>query len=115
MLLFHRQQDAALTIATQRASVATELGVIVHQSGIVTDYREKPTLQYSASMGIYMYEPRALAMLPDGPCQFPELVLALLQAGQRVTAYETDADWYHIGTHEQHFEATRRLGFTPDG
>jgi NDP-sugar pyrophosphorylase family protein len=109
MLSFHRSQAAALTIATRRADVATELGVIEHESGIVSDYREKPVLHYSASMGIYMYEPRALQALPDGPCQFPDLVLELLARGERVAAFETDADWRHIGTFEQHVDAARGL------
>jgi len=110
MLDFHRASGAALTIATRRAHVATELGVIEHEAGLLTGYREKPVLEYSASMGIYVYEPRAVAMLPHGPCQFPELVLALLAAGERVAAFETDAHWYHIGTPEQHVEASRELG-----
>ncbi|MDP9293371.1 MAG: hypothetical protein M3O90_02930, partial [Actinomycetota bacterium] len=41
---------------------------------------------------------RALRFLPDGPCQFPELVMRLLAAGERVAACESDADWYDIGT-----------------
>ncbi len=86
---FHRARGAALTIAT-RALVKTELGVIEHSDGAVTGYREKPVLEYSASMGVYIYEPRALAALPDGPCQFPDLVLALLDRGERIAAFETD-------------------------
>ena len=31
-------------------------------------------------------------------CQFPDLVLRLLDAGERVAAFESDADWFDIGT-----------------
>jgi NDP-sugar pyrophosphorylase family protein len=110
MLAFHRDRHAALTIAMRRASVATELGVIDHTDGTVIGYREKPVLDYSASMGIYLYEPRAISVVPDGCCQFPELVLALLARGERVAAFETDAGWYHIGTPSQHRDASRDLG-----
>jgi NDP-sugar pyrophosphorylase family protein len=113
MLSFHRERGAALTIATRRAEVATELGVIEHTGGTVVDYREKPVLQYSASMGIYLYEPRALQALPEGPCQFPELVVALLAQGERVAAFESEASWHHIGTFAQHVEATHRFGAEP--
>ena len=82
MLDYHREQQAALTIATRQATVETELGVIEHEHGLVSDYREKPVLSYSASMGIYLYEPRALDALPEGTCQFPDLVLALLRLGR---------------------------------
>ncbi len=115
MLDFHRSQAAALTIASREAEVATELGVIEHSGGVVADYREKPVLRYHASMGVYMYEPRALAALPTGPCQFPELVLELLQRGERVCAFETDARWHHVGTLAQHAEALRVLGVTSAG
>jgi NDP-mannose synthase len=113
MLQFHLEHEAALTIAMHRASVATELGVIELTEGIVSGYREKPVFEYAASMGVYMYEPRALRGIPDGPCQFPELVLELLARGEQVAAFETDARWHHIGTPEQHLQAARWLGADP--
>lgn len=94
----HRRSDAALTIAMHCKQVHIDLGVIESADGIVTGYREKPTLDYSVSMGIYVYEPRALEYLPSGPCQFPDLVLRLLAANERVAAYPSDAAWYDIGT-----------------
>jgi NDP-sugar pyrophosphorylase family protein len=109
MAAFHRERGAALTIATRRASLATDLGLIEQRDGLVVGYREKPVFEYRASMGIYLYEPRALGALPDGPCQFPELVLRLLERGERVAAFETEADWYHIGTPHQHLTALRAL------
>jgi NDP-sugar pyrophosphorylase family protein len=109
MIAFHHEHEAALTIATRRSSVNTDLGVIEHSAGLVSGYREKPVLEYSASMGIYVYEPRALAALPEGSCQFPDLVLRLLELGERIAAYETTAAWSHIGTFEQHVEASRLL------
>ena len=84
--------------------------MIEHGGGVVAGYREKPVLEYSASMGIYIYEPRAIAALPDGPCQFPDLVISLLEQGEQVAAYETRQAWFHIGTFEQHVEATKLLG-----
>jgi NDP-sugar pyrophosphorylase family protein len=64
----------------------------------VRNYVEKPSLRYEVSMGAYVYDERALALLPDGVCQFPDLVVRLLDAGERVAAFENDADWYDIGT-----------------
>lgn len=108
MLDFHRAQRAVLTIATQRTSVPTELGVIVHTGGTVTGYQEKPVLHYDASMGIYLYEPRALDALTAPLVQFPDLVLELLARGERVASFVTDAQWHHVGTLAQHGEATRQ-------
>ena len=98
MVAHHRETGAALTIAMHAKPVHIDLGVIENDNGWVTGYIEKPTLHYDVSMGIYCYDERALAHLPSGPFQFPELVLALLEAGERVAAYRTDAAWYDIGT-----------------
>jgi NDP-sugar pyrophosphorylase family protein len=95
---FHRETGADLTIAMKEKAVQIDLGVIQASSGVVTGYVEKPTLRYEVSMGIYVYEPCVLAMLPDGPCQFPDLVQILLRSGHKVAALRTDASWYDIGT-----------------
>src|SRR5919109_566535 len=95
---FHHEQEAALTVAMHGHRVNIDLGVIETDEGLVRNYIEKPALRYQVSMGIYVYDERALRHLPEGPCQFPELVLRLLAAGERVAAYQCDADWYDIGT-----------------
>ncbi len=95
---FHVQQGAALTIAMHRQEVKISLGVIETEGDRVTGFIEKPTLDYEVSMGVYVYDERALAYLPEGPCQFPDLVLQLVAAGERVAAFRSDAAWYDIGT-----------------
>ena len=63
--------------------VEIDLGVIESRDGLVTGYREKPSLNYEVSMGIYVYESRTLQHVPDRPFQFPELVLRLIPKGER--------------------------------
>ncbi len=46
LMRHHREQDAALTIATHHKNVPLALGVIEGEDGVVTDYIEKPTLKY---------------------------------------------------------------------
>jgi NDP-sugar pyrophosphorylase family protein len=72
-------------------------------------------IRYRPCFGLNINLRRALAALPAGPCQFPELVLGLLERGERVCAFETDAQWHHVGTLEQHAEALRGLGFQSPG
>jgi NDP-mannose synthase len=102
---FHRQSGAALTIAMREKTVNIDLGVIERNDDVVTGYLEKPTLRYEISMGIYVYEPCALRYLPDGPCQFPDLVLRLLAAGETVAAYRSRDCWYDIGTPDEYERA----------
>ena len=114
MVEFHHEREAALTIAMRHTFVDIDLGVIETRNGFVSGYREKPSLQFDVSMGIYVYDERALAYLPEGPCQFPELVLRLVEAGERVAAFRADeADWFDIGTLEEHERAAREFERTP--
>ena len=112
---FHRDQEAALTIAMRSHQVNLDLGVIESASGVVTDFIEKPSLSYRVSMGVYVYDERALDFLPaEGVCQFPDLVLRLLDAGERVAAYESDADWFDIGTMGEYERAAADVERSPE-
>lgn len=114
LIRHHEQHEAALTIAMHRKSVDIHLGVIESHGGLVTGYVEKPTLHYDVSMGIYVYDARALDYLPEGSCQFPDLVLRLLDAGVPVATFMTDAEWYDIGTVEEYERASRDFELTPE-
>jgi NDP-mannose synthase len=109
----HRREGATLTIGMKRRQVSIDLGVIETDNGRVVGYREKPTLPYDVSMGVYVYEPRALQFLPDGPCQFPDLVLRLLEAGEPVVPFQSDAEWYDIGTPSEYERAVREYERDP--
>jgi NDP-sugar pyrophosphorylase family protein len=88
----HRRSESALTIASHRRVLRSEYGVL-HVEGDavvqrVTGYEEKPEIAYTVSMGVYVVEPRALEHIPPGVrFDIPDLVLALLDAGERVGAY----------------------------
>lgn len=114
LIRHHEEVGAALTIATHSKSVDVDLGVIEGSDGLVTGYVEKPTLHYAVSMGIYVYDARALNYLPAGPCQFPELVLRMLDAGETVATFASDADWYDIGTLEEYERASQDFENMPE-
>jgi NDP-sugar pyrophosphorylase family protein len=111
---YHHEREAALTVAMHSQRVDITLGVIESQDGFITGYREKPTLHYDVSMGVYVYDERALRHLPGGPCQFPDLVLRLIEAGERVAAFRSDADWYDIGTFEEYERAVSDMNARPE-
>jgi NDP-sugar pyrophosphorylase family protein len=120
LVRYHEEQGAALTVAMNAKRVNIDLGVIESDDGFVRNYIEKPSLRYQVSMGAYVYDERALDFLPDGVCQFPDLVLRLLEAGEPVAAYESDAEWYDIGTVGEYDRASadverhpERFGFEP--
>ena len=114
LLAHHAGSGAALTIAMHHKPVGVELGVISSEDGFVTGYDEKPTMHFDVSMGIYVYDERALRHLPAGQCQFPELVLRLLDAGERVAAYRSAAEWFDIGTVAEYERASEAVRAHPD-
>jgi NDP-sugar pyrophosphorylase family protein len=115
LVAFHEQSGAALTVATHAKRVDIDLGVIETDGERIVGYQEKPRLDYEVSMGIYAYDERALAQLPeDGPCQFPELVQRLLGAGEGVAAFRSEAEWFDIGTFAEHQRAVEALEREPD-
>lgn len=112
---YHREREAVLTIAMHRKHVQIDLGVIESSDGFVTAYREKPSLTYDVSTGVYVYDHSVLAHMPDGPCQFPDLVQLLLTRGERIAAFPAlDAEWFDIGTVGELERATARLAESPE-
>ncbi len=62
---YHLSQGAAATIAMHSRRVQIDLGVIKFNGrNEVIDYVEKPSIDYEVSMGIYVFEPKALEYIP---------------------------------------------------
>jgi NDP-sugar pyrophosphorylase family protein len=108
----HRSSDAIATIATTTQVIQIPLGVMSYGDGDdatrVTDYVEKPSLSYQASMGVYCFDPTVVAHIePDVRLDFPDLVLRLVAASVVVRADPSDAFWLDIGQMEDYEQAQR--------
>ncbi len=98
----HCRGVQAATIASRRREVQVSLGVMLFDSeqdpNEVTGYVEKPTYSYEVSMGVYCFAPRVRDHIPPGSrIDFPDLVLRLIDAGDRVQAWRSDDQWFDIG------------------
>ncbi|MBF0101586.1 MAG: NTP transferase domain-containing protein [Desulfobacterales bacterium] len=108
LIHYHRQSNAALTIAGHEKRIQMDLGVLELESHTnkVIGYIEKPEYIYPVSMGIYVYEPEILSFIPKGKyLDFPELVLRLIKNQQKVVCYQNKALWLDIGKHEDYAHA----------
>jgi NDP-sugar pyrophosphorylase family protein len=106
----HRGSDAAATIATKERHVQISLGVLrfadEQDPTRLTGYDEKPAIDYTASMGVYCFAPRALShIVPGERIDFPDLVLRLIAAGETVRAWPSPDYWLDIGRHEDYEQA----------
>ncbi|MDQ4145278.1 MAG: sugar phosphate nucleotidyltransferase [Actinomycetota bacterium] len=117
----HRKQDASLTISVHSVELQIELGVLeIDSEGEVVGYVEKPVTRHDCSMGVYVCSPSAIQAIQAGEqLDFPDLVLRLIERGEKVSAYRTDCYWVDIGREEQYRRAceeflVRRPSLLPD-
>jgi NDP-sugar pyrophosphorylase family protein len=107
LIRFHKEKGGICTIAMHQRAVKIDLGVIEMDGGFqVENYIEKPTIDYSVSMGLYVFEPRVLEYIPKGQyLDFPDLVKKLLAAGEKVIGYPYDGYWQDLGHPEDYEQA----------
>ncbi|HWQ72793.1 MAG TPA: sugar phosphate nucleotidyltransferase [Desulfitobacteriaceae bacterium] len=99
LLAHHLQLKADMTIAVQKKIIPSSFGVLDIKDGQVVAYREKPALNYWASMGIYVLSKEVLRIIPDNKrFDVPDLVQSLLKEQARIVSFESEALWFDIGT-----------------
>lgn len=95
----HLATHADMTVAVQKKSVSSSFGVLEIKDGQVTAYSEKPTINYWASMGIYVINKRILSLIPENErFDMPDLVQRLLLKHAQVVSFESQDLWFDIGT-----------------
>lgn len=99
LIAFHKAQGSIATIATHKRKVEINLGVVeLDKDSQVQNYHEKPSIEYLVSMGVYVFEPRILDYIPkDEYLDFPDLVLKLVAAGEKVSGYVFRGYWEDLG------------------
>ena len=122
LFAFHKEQGGAATIAVHKRQVKINLGVVQMDGGYsIAGYIEKPTYDYTVSMGIYVFEPRVLQHISYNEyLDFPDLVLKLIDAGEKVIAYPFDGYWKDLGYAGDYEQASQdfaemRSQFLPEG
>jgi len=107
LLKFHRTQGGIATIAMHHRQVKINLGVIQCNGGHeILGYVEKPTMDYTVSMGVYVFEPAVLKYIPQNQyLDFPDLVQKLLTSGEKVYGYRFDGYWQDLGNPDDYQQA----------
>jgi NDP-mannose synthase len=103
----HCRSGAVATIAMHQRQVKIDLGVIeLGSDNQIVGYIEKPSYNYQVSMGIYVFEPRVLSYIPHNQyLDFPDLVLRLIQAGEKVQGYPFGGYWQDLGRPDDYEQA----------
>jgi NDP-sugar pyrophosphorylase family protein len=103
----HVASGAIATIAGTTRQVQVSLGVLecerIDGLNRLTGYVEKPTLTYDVSMGVYCFSPEVLKYIePNRALDLPDLALRLIEAGEFVQAWSSDAYWVDLGGREDY-------------
>lgn len=121
MIAFHERESAVATVGVFSRKVNIAFGVIEADGVDVHGYVEKPTLSYEVSVGAYVMEPRVLSFIPGAePFDLPDLIRALMAAGEPVKAFRFDGEWLDIGNHDDYeaavdlFQSQRELFLLPE-
>ena len=122
MIKFHKEHDAACTIAVIDVSLeeASRFGILnTSEDGSIYEFEEKPAHPKStnASMGIYVFSWKELRkyLIEDAENEnssndFGKDVLpAMLNAGERMFAYPFEGYWKDVGTVESLWDANMDL------
>jgi NDP-sugar pyrophosphorylase family protein len=96
---FHKTHGHPATVATCTKTTRLELGVIeCNHAGQVTGFQEKPLLQHTVSMGVYVFSNVVLRHIPDGRSfGFDDLMRVLLERGDVVQTFPFSGRWLDIG------------------
>lgn len=107
LLAFHKTQGGIATIAVHQRQVKIDLGVVQwNGSNSISGYLEKPIYDYTVSMGVYVFEPEVMKFIPFNKyLDFPELVLKMIAAGEKVSGYRFDGYWMDLGRPDDYAQA----------
>jgi NDP-sugar pyrophosphorylase family protein len=108
---YHKKKKPIATVAAQKRSVDVDFGVIqINDGNHLVRYIEKPTLSYMVSMGVYIFEPELLDVVPKGEkFDFPDLMQLLLEKGEKVAIYDSTDFWLDIGRPDDYQKAVEEF------
>ncbi len=109
LLAYHKERGGIATIAVHKRQVKIDLGVVQWDGNdCIAGYIEKPTYDYTVSMGIYVFERRVLEYIPKNQyLDFPDLVLKMLAAGEKVIGYVFQDYWMDLGRPDDYAQAAQ--------
>ncbi|MBS0197403.1 MAG: NTP transferase domain-containing protein [Planctomycetes bacterium] len=108
---YHQSHGHEATVSVVPRTIQVSLGVLEYDvTQQLTGFREKPTTTYHASMGIYVFNPSILGLIPEGKYYgFDHLMLDMLAARRTVKVRPFDGLWLDIGRPEDYAVANETM------
>ncbi len=98
----HAESGRVLSVCTCERRVELGDGVIeTSEDGLISGFREKPTVGFWISAGIYAMRRDVLDSIPrETAFGMDQLILGLVGSGVAVRTYRHEGSWYDIGSPE---------------
>jgi dTDP-glucose pyrophosphorylase len=110
MLSFHREHHAEMTVGIRQFETIIPFGVVERDGADITRLTEKPVITNFISAGIYLLNPEALELIPQGKSyDMPDLVNQLISTGKRVVGFPIREYWLDIGRIEDYEKAQEEI------
>ncbi len=104
----HSVERAAATLAVS-PTFQLPVGVAEITSGRVKALREKPQIPINVTIGILLLEAHTVRKAPEAADIMADLIPTLIQQGEKVAAYISDAFWYDVGSTERYEKLTSEM------
>jgi NDP-sugar pyrophosphorylase family protein len=96
----------ATAVGLYQRDVKIDFGVIQLDDNRISGYIEKPTYHYHVSMGVYVFERRAVSLIPRNErFDLPDLIQALVRSGEPVAGHHHLGYWLDIGRPDDYARA----------
>lgn len=98
MLAYHKEHRAVMTVAVKQYDIKVPYGVIECEGSRVRSLKEKPQMHFLVNAGVYLLEPEAFQIIPNGEhFHMTDLIQWLLDADYIVASFPIIEYWLDIG------------------
>ncbi|MCS6784270.1 MAG: nucleotidyltransferase family protein [Candidatus Caldarchaeum sp.] len=104
----HHEENAAATLAVS-PRFQLPVGVVETENSRVKRMKEKPFIDILVTIGILVLEARTLKTATTTVDIMSDLIPALIESGEKVAAYVSEAFWYDVGTTEKYEKLTNEI------
>ena len=111
--LHFKEHDAEMSVCTVPYSVHVPYGIFrIEGRRNITGLVEKPTYDYYANAGIYLFKKSVLDYIPkDTMYNSTDLIETLITAGKKVIRFPLNGTWVDIGTPQEYKRANEMVKF----
>jgi len=116
MVKKHINSAAAATIGVFPRQVKIDFGVLeLGSKGELVEYKEKPRLKYTVSMGVNVFSKSVLEFIPPSEyLDMPTLMTNLKDAGKSVLTFRSECEWLDIGRPDDYEQAVAKFESSRD-